>query len=66
MVIKLSVQTQILVRKQVLYRGPDASQKMLECLPRESKEIQEHLKNIKPLLLSIRNKMLFSLRISVV
>lgn len=43
----------------VLYRGLDASKKLLECLLSEDVEIQNHLKNIKPLNLSISEEVSF-------
>jgi hypothetical protein len=45
----------------VTYRGPDASYKLLECLLKESGEIQQNLKNIKPLTLSAREETAFQL-----
>jgi len=45
----------------VLYRGQNASKLLLENLLREAHDIEQHLKNIKPLELSIQEENAFLL-----
>ena len=46
-------------KESTIYRGPDASKKLIESLLNESREIEQHLTDIKPLNLSKNEENIF-------
>ena len=47
-------------KESVIYRGPDASRRFIECLLKEEEEIKEILRHIEPLKMSEEDRIAFA------